>query len=185
MFFDIAQDLRYIQEKVEMAPENIETDAVDKIIYNHVMWVSLGAGFPVPFLDVALVLFIQLRMLRALANHYGVPFSEYRTKSILVALLSGCATEGASKGAFISTILGSVPVVNAFAAFLKFYVPFKLGIVVAGASTYAVGRLFAQNFAMGERLDAESVKFKQFFNDQMKIGYEKVARWVKPAGQTS
>ena len=167
-----------------MTPEKIEADAVDKIIYNHVMWVTLGAGFPVPFLDVALVLFIQLRMLKALADHFGVPFSEHRTKSILVALLSGCATEGASKGAFISTVLGSVPVVNAITAFLKFYVPFKLGIVVAGASTYAVGRLFAQNFAMGESMDAESAKFKQFFNEQMKVGYRKVAGWMKPASQT-
>ena len=46
-----------------MAPKRIEADAVDKIIYSHVMWVTLGAGFPVPFLDVALVLFIQLHML--------------------------------------------------------------------------------------------------------------------------
>ena len=118
-----------------MEPEKFEADPVDRIIYSHVVWVSLGAGFPVPFLDVTLVLLIQLRMLKALADHYGVPFSEHRTKSILVALLSGCATEGASKGAFISTVLKSVPVVNAVTAFLRFYIPFKLGIVVAGAST--------------------------------------------------
>ena len=164
-----------------MAPEKIEADAVDKIIYSHVMWVMLGAGFPVPFLDVALVLFVQLRMLKALSDHYGVPFSEHQTKSILIALLSGCATEGASKGAFISTVLGSVPVVNALTAFIRFYIPFKLGIVVAGASTYAVGRLFAQNFAMGETVDAESAKFKEYFNEQMKIGYRKATNWMKPA----
>ena len=164
-----------------MAPEKIEADAVDKIIYSHVMWVMLGAGFPVPFLDVALVLFVQLRMLKALSDHYGVPFAEHQTKSILIALLSGCATEGASKGAFISTVLGSVPVVNALIAFIRFYIPFKLGIVVAGASTYAVGRLFAQNFAMGETMDAESIKFKQYFNEQIKIGYRKATSWMKPA----
>jgi len=168
-------------EKIAIEPEKIEADAVDKIIYSHVMWVMLGAGFPVPFLDVALVLFIQLRMLKALAEHYGVSFAEHKTKSILIALLSGCATEGASKGAFISSILGSVPVVNAVTAFIKFYIPFKLGIVVAGASTYAVGRLFAQNFAVGETVDVESTKFKQYFNEQMKIGYKKVTNWMKPA----
>jgi len=56
---------------------------------------------------------------------------------------------------------------------------------VAGASTYAVGRLFAQNFAMGETVDVESVKFTQYFNEQMKIGYRKVASWVKPADQVN
>jgi len=66
---------------------------------------------------------------------------------------------------------------------LRFYIPFKLGIVVAGASTYAVGRLFAQHFEDGEALNVESAKFKQYFNEQLKIGYQKATRWMKPASQ--
>ena len=157
-----------------MESEKTDVDAVDEIIYRHVMWVTLGSGFPVPFLDVFLVLGLQLRMLKALCDHYDVPFAQHRGKSILIALLSGCATEGASKGAFISTFLKSIPVVNAVSVFLKFYIPFKLGIVVAGASTYAVGRLFAQHFAEGGTLDAEPTKFKNYFNQQLKIGAAKV-----------
>ena len=168
-----------------METEKTEADAVDKIIYRHVMWVTLGAGFPVPFLDVALVLFVQLKMLKNLSDLYGVPFSEHRIKSILIALLSGCATEGASKGAFVHTLLSSVPVVNALATFIRFYIPFKMGIVVAGASTYAVGRLFAQSFEKGESMDAESSRFKQYFNEQMKIGYRKVTGWMGLTSQAS
>jgi uncharacterized protein (DUF697 family) len=159
-----------------------EVDEVDGIIYRHVMWVTLGSGFPVPLLDVAVVLGLQLRMLKKLSDHYDIPFSKHRSRAILVGLLSGCATEGAAKGAFVGTVLGSIPLVNAFTTFLRVYLPFKLGIVVAGASTYAVGRLFAQHFAEGGTLDGgESDKFKRHFREQFKLGIEKVKSWAPTA----
>jgi len=167
-----------------MDSKKTEVDAVDEIIYRHVMWVTLGSGFPVPLLDVFLVLGLQLRMLKALCDHYGVPFAKHRGKSILIGLLAGCATEGASKGAFVSSVLKSIPVVNAVTAFARFYIPFKLGIVVAGASTYAVGRLFAQHFAEGGSLDADSAKFKAYFNKQLEIGIDKVKGVVGSSAST-
>lgn len=155
----------------------VEVDEVDKIIYRHVMWVTLGSGIPVPALDVFVVLGMQLHMLKELCDYYDVPFSKQRGRSIVVALISGCATEGVAKGAFVGSLLNSIPVVNTFTAFLRVYLPFKLGIVVAGASTYAVGRIFAQHFAAGGSLDEDSYKFKMYFKEQFKAGLEKVKSW--------
>ena len=163
--------------------QEVELGDVDKIIYRHVMWVTLGSGFPVPLLDVAVVLTVQLRMVRELCDHYGVPFSKYRGKSLLIALMSGCATEGVSKGAFASTVLNSIPMVNAFTTFLRVYLPFKFGIVVAGASTYAVGRIFAQHFAEGGDLDAETAKLKSYVKEQYLLGLNKVKGWVSASEQ--
>ena len=160
------------------AATEVEVTDVDNIIYRHVMWVSVGSGIPVPLLDVVVVLGFQLRMIKELCEHYEVPFSEHRTRSILIALLSGCATEGVAKGAFVGTVLNSIPMANTLTTFLRVYLPFKLGIVVAGASTYAVGRIFAHHFADGGSLDDESAKFKKYFNQQLQVGVEKVKGWV-------
>lgn len=154
-------------------------DPAERIIYGHVMGSMLGSGMPVPFMDLALVLFIQLRMIRSLAEHYGVPFAPERTRAVLISLISGCATEGASKGAFLRTVLGAIPSVNALTTFLRLYIPFKLGIIVGGASTYAVGKLYAQSFTSGEQLDADSRRFKEYFNEQLKLGYSKVTSWAR------
>jgi len=75
-------------------------------------------------------------------------------------------------------VLNSIPMVNTLTTFLRVYLPFKLGIVVAGASTYAVGRMFAHHFADGGSLDDESAKFKKYFNQQLQVGVEKVTGWV-------
>ena len=157
--------------------DQVEVGEVDEIIYRHVMLVTLGTGIPVPALDVFVVLGMQLHMLKELCDYYDVPFSKQRGRAIVVALISGCATEGVAKGAFVGSLLNSIPIVNAFTAFLRVYLPFKLGIVVAGASTCAVGRIFAEHFAAGGNLDEESSKFKMYFTEQFKAGLEKVKSW--------
>jgi uncharacterized protein (DUF697 family) len=149
---------------------------VDEIIYRHVAWVTLGTGFPVPLLDVAVVLGFQLRMVKQLCEHYGVPFREQRVRSIVIGLLSGVATEGVAKGPFVHFVTQSIPAVNWVAAFLKAYIPFKLGIVVAGGATFAMGRIFAQHLSAGGTLDEESASFTEYFNDQLKLGIEHVRK---------
>jgi hypothetical protein len=56
--------------------------------------------------------------------------------------------------------------------------------VTAGATTYAVGQVFAHHFEYGGSLyDLDPEKFKQFYKEQMERGKELVKQWKKEEEQ--
>ncbi len=127
----------------------------EKIIRNHLL-ASVGMGLiPIPLVDMAGLAGIQLNMLRKLAKTYDVPFSEEKGKSLLGALLgSGIPSLGAeSMISFIKT----VPIVGQTVGSLT--MP-----AIAGASTYAVGKVFVQHFASGGTfLNFDPEKVREYY----------------------
>lgn len=93
---------------------------------------ALLLPIPIPFVDPALLLGVQVNLVRSLAKIYEVPFSENVGKSLISALI-GTSVPGAT-----ASLLRVVPVV---------------GIVVSSAagaaSTYAIGKVFVQHFESG------------------------------------
>ncbi|HYO58568.1 YcjF family protein [Archangium sp.] len=147
--------------------EQREAQARD-IVGKHVLW-SLGAGIiPVPLVDVAALTAINLRLLRTLADHYNVPFSDHVGKSIVSSLLG--SVSGAYLGRYlVYTILKSVPIVGSVAGLASVS-------LAAGALTHAMGRLFTQHFETGGTLlsfDAKAMR-KHFLNE-FEASREKVA----------
>jgi len=121
-----------------------------KIIRRHVLW-SLGAGLmPVPLFDIAAVTAIQVDMLRQLANHYKVEYSQSSGKAFVAALTGGTfARIGAS---LVKAIPGIGSVVGGVSM-----------SVMSGASTYAVGQVANHYFASGSdifRIDVTEAKEK-------------------------
>ena len=110
---------------------------------------ATGAGFiPLPLLDAAGILTIQLWMLRDLAKLYDIPFKKHLAKSLVGTLVGNVGSTGLIK--FIPG-LGHLLGGGAVA-------------VSGGAATYALGKVFAQHFDQGGTLlSFDPIKSREYF----------------------
>jgi len=119
-------------------------------------WSMAPAILPYPFLDLVAISAIQMNMLRELSNLYGTRFSANLVKNVVGSLLGSFGMAVAGTGVAYS-LLKIVPFVGRTAAVLA--LP-----AVAGASTYALGRVFASHYATGGTLlSFDPDKTRDFF----------------------
>ncbi|MGZ4970576.1 MAG: YcjF family protein [Methylobacter sp.] len=151
-----------VNDKTEEAQDIVQTS----------MYCAMAAGIvPIPMFDFIAVTGIQLDLLRRLSNLYNVEFMKNKGKNILGALTGG----GVSSS--LSPILASSVKVIPF-------VGSTLGAVsmpiIAGASTYAIGKVFIQHFESGGTfLTFDPKAVKDFYAEQLKEG-NVVATRTKP-----
>ena len=161
---------------VEATTESVDTtegrtERLEKLAKNHIL-ASMGVGLiPIPLVDLVALTGIQLDMIKKLSAEYDVPFKKDMGKSIVTSLVGG----------FLPTTMG-----GAFASLVKF-VPVigqTTGAVTmpvfAGASTYAIHKVFVQHFESGGTfLDLDPAKVKAFFSEQFTKGKNVTAN-LKP-----
>ncbi|MGL4966052.1 MAG: YcjF family protein [Inquilinus sp.] len=141
----------------------------EKIVQNYSL-MSAGSGLiPIPMVDAAANLIIQLAMLRRLSKHYDVPYSENLGKAAVVALFSSIGGIGAAR-----SIAGSVVKVVPFFGTI-------LGIASVpatyGAFTFGVGKVFTQHFESGGTfIDFREEAYRRYFEDMFNRGKSIVKR---------
>lgn len=141
--------------------EEREAQAQD-IVKRHAL-IASGLGLiPIPLVDLAAITATQLKLVKDLSEHYEIEFSSQRGKSLIGALI-GASVPGLAAGTTRS-LLKMIPGVGGLIGMVT--VP-----ILAGASTYAVGRVFIQHFeAGGTLLDFDPAKMKAFFAEQFEKG---------------
>ncbi|EWY40911.1 hypothetical protein N825_33815 [Skermanella stibiiresistens SB22] len=124
----------------------------------------MAAGFglvPVPFVDLAAVVGVQINMLQELSKLYEVPFSQQRSRSIVASLIGGGLPFAASAMPIVGSILKLVPVVGSVLG----------GVVMPGlstATTIALGRLFTKHFESGgTMIDINIEKMRAMFRTEV------------------
>lgn len=134
-------------------------------------YVHLSAGFgliPFPLLDFASIIALQTLMVAKLAALWGVPFSKNRDKSLLMSLISGLISSSFGAGG-IGSFIKMIPVIGQIAGLLAYP-------VVAGATTYAIGKVFIKHFdSGGTLLDFNPRSVKKYYDDQFEKGKEVVS----------
>ncbi len=119
------------------------TLAADDIVKSTVIAAMASGLVPVPVFDIAAVAALQTRMVQRLSAVYGVPFRANLAKSLVFALLSGVAPVMAA-GSLVS-VIKVIPGAGSLAG--------GAGVsVLAGAVTWAVGRVFQSHFESGGTL---------------------------------
>jgi uncharacterized protein (DUF697 family) len=114
-------------------------------IIRHYMYWAMGAGLiPAPLIDVAAILAIQLKLVAALADHYHKDFRKDAGKAFVGALVGGSLPTAAAGP--VASLVKTIPLVGQLAGAVT--MP-----ALAGASTYATGRVFVQHFENGGTFD--------------------------------
>lgn len=61
-------------------------------------WAAAGGMIPLPALDLAAVIAVQINMVASLAQHYGVPFERARVRAVLLSVAGGLSSLGLGVG---------------------------------------------------------------------------------------
>ena len=156
------------------APEAVAAPTLDRetqalaIVKTHVPWAIGGGVLPIPGVDLAAVVAVQLRMLSKLADHYGVPFKRDAAKSVVVSLLGDVL--GTTLAGGLVSLVKFVPVLGT-----------AVGIAalpaLAGAVTYAIGKVFVAHFETGGTfLDLDPKKVKGYFQEEFEKAKQQAAK---------
>lgn len=134
------QKRELVVEATAVVPAAGRAAEAEATIKRNVLY-SMGVGLiPIPLVDFAGVTAVQLNMINDLCRIYGTDFSRDRARSVLAALAGGLVPVSVAGG--LASAIKIIPLVG-----------WTLGAVtmpiVAGASTYAVGRVFVQHFESG------------------------------------
>lgn len=141
------------------------------IVQRNTLWAATTGFVPIPVVDSAATVAVQLKMLAELSDIYGVPFNKNSGKSFIAAL-TACITGGVMGRALLGTGIFSslakvMPVVGS-----------TLGILTMpgfnAAFTYALGRVFQQHYAAGGTManfDAQKAEaaFRKKFAEGLKF----------------
>ncbi len=149
-------------DEVELTPQ----EEAEKLLKRYMYW-SMGFGLiPVPLVDLATITGTQIRMVSKMSEIYDVPFAEHRAKNIVTPLIASVGIAPIATGV-LGSFIKFIPVVGTLAGAVS--LP-----IVAGATTYAVGKVFIMHFESGGTLfdlDPKSVKeyYRQMFNEGAKV----------------
>lgn len=146
------------------------TDAANTTVKKH-MWAALAIGLlPFPWLDMAALTALQLKMLHSLAKLYKVGFCGQLGKSLVASLVGGGGAVSVS--ANVSSLLRPVPLLGLVGSVGS--------AAICGASTHAVGKVFVQHFESGGTfLDFDPEKVREHYAKEFELGKQEVG---KPAG---
>ena len=112
-----------------------------------------------------------MNMLRKLAKAYDIPFSKDIVKNVIASLLGGGISVTFS-GA-LASLMKTVPVIGQTTGALA--MP-----ILAGATTYATGKVFIQHFASGGTfLNFDPDKVREYYYEMFKEGQEVVSEMKK------
>jgi len=126
------------------------------ILESYIPW-SVAAGIvPVPIIDLAAVIAVQLRMLAKIGNVYGVPFKKQAAKSAVTTLMASCLQQTLALNLFSSV---------KFIPFIGQVASVTILPTITAAGTYALGRAFISHFeAGGTFINFEPSKMRKQFN---------------------
>lgn len=161
----------------EQTEEQTRAEQANRIVRNYTLGAMGASLVPIPMLDLAAITGIQLKMLHSLAKMYDLPFKKDLGKSLIASLIGGYIPF-VTTGTLASSFVKFVPFIGQGLALIS--MP-----ILAGATSYAVGKVFIQHFeAGGTFLDFDPEEVREYFAEQFKEG-EKVATNLQSDGVVS
>lgn len=150
-------------EKVEVPLTACQKSEHAQSLAQTSMYCAVVAGLvPIPVFDFVAVTVIQLEMLRRLSNLYGVQFSQHAGKNIIGSLVGGSVPSVGSP--LVASVVKVIPIVGSTLGAVS--MP-----VIAGATTYAIAKVFIQHFESGGTfLTFDPKAVKKYYNEQLKEG---------------
>lgn len=159
--------------KITVIPNEKE---VDQIITDHVVFSMVAGAIPLPILDIAAITAVQLDMLKQLAKKYEINFDDEIGKSLVTSIFT--ASVGANIGRAGASAVKAIPGVGTILGIGS-------QIVLAGATTFAIGHVFNMHFKGANPLESFNFEsMKHMFDEFLKKGQE-FAEGLKKKGEAT
>lgn len=148
-------------ETIEVSTSELKRRA-DKITTRRTLYAA-GAGLiPLPLVDVATLLGVQIIMIRDIARVYDVDFKEQRVRSIITTLVGDLGAVGV-----MGTVMSGVKAIPVVGSLLGGFT----ASITGAAATYALGKVFTQHFDQGGTLlTFDPVKSRKYFQEAYEEG---------------
>jgi uncharacterized protein (DUF697 family) len=114
-----------------------------RIVDRYAVYSAVGGIVPLPLVNVAGITGLIVRMVKVLADHYGVAFEKDRARAIVVGFVAGVMPSGL--GSIASSTLTYLMPHSALAGL-------AVSSVTAAACTRSIGRIFVEHFENGATL---------------------------------
>jgi uncharacterized protein (DUF697 family) len=159
-------------ENSDMAPAVIVPRGEVDAIMRKRIYASMALGLaPVPLLDLVGLTAVQIELVHALAKKYEVPFKKNAAKTLIGSLVGGVLPVGVAP--LFASLVKAVPVIGLTTGAASM-------CILGGASTYALGKIFARHFAAGGTLlDLKAEQVKDSFKEQFEKGKNLVSSMKK------
>jgi uncharacterized protein (DUF697 family) len=123
-----------------VASKDVHADAA-RVISTAVKWSAAATIVPVPYIDLLALGAVQVKMVRDLAQVYGLEAEGETLKGVISALL-GTLAPAAISGGLLGSALKVIPVGGTIVG--------SIGLAAFGsAATYAIGKIFVAHFDQG------------------------------------
>jgi len=151
-----------MDETTKAVETTTSADQISKLIRHHV-YGSMAIGLvPLPMVDFLGITGVQLNMIRKMAKYYDIPFSKDVTKNLILSLIGGALPVSASYPFASSVKL--IPIVGQSVGAVS--MP-----IIAGASTFAVGKVFYRHFGSGGTfLTFDPEKARAYYEEMFQKG---------------
>jgi uncharacterized protein (DUF697 family) len=165
---EFEKKLEALTEAAVEKEKNLKKNDPPAIVKKY-MWWSMGAGaIPIPLVDNGALILVQLKMVKRLAEHYGIKISDHDGRALITTLLGTVAVNSLTYGGFTSFVK-SIPLVG--------IVGLAAMPVYSGAITYAIGTLFTLHFSSkGDLLDFDLKTANKYFGRLFLIGKEEAKK---------
>lgn len=156
-----------VADRVETIVELPSEAEVESLLKSYVIGSMTVALVPVPAFDAAAIIALQVKMVHSMTKMYEVPFSEKLAQRLLISLIGGVAPVAAAMAG--ASLLKSVPLLGTVSGTASM-------VVLAGASTYASGKVLAYHLDNGGDLsNVDMSAMRKGFKEQFAKGKD-VAR---------
>jgi uncharacterized protein (DUF697 family) len=134
----------------------------ESTINNHSLYAAGGGLIPIPIIDFMAVSSIQVDLVQNLCEIYNVNFYKNQGKSSISALV------GTSLASLGSSLIKAIPGVGSFLGGVSMS-------ILSGATTYAIGQVFAEHFEKGGTMEDLNVQdFNKFYKQKLEEGKQVV-----------
>jgi uncharacterized protein (DUF697 family) len=132
--------------------------AAVKLVERFSLWSGAAGLIPLPFVDLATVGGVQIRMLSRISKIYSVPFSENVGKALIASVAGSMIPVSSAMGA--ASLIKTMPIVGTAISAIA------MPAMSAGA-TYAIGMVFIEHFnSGGTLLDFNPPDYREFIKAQ-------------------
>lgn len=149
-----------VVETESLSTKDFRRLLADRTVKNWSQWGMVAGLIPVPFLDLATISGLQIKMVYDLCKVYDVPFKQRQVRAILSGLVGGGVTT-VSSSALSGALIKQVPVVGtALAAITQ--------PALSYATTHAIGAIFVRHFeSNGTLMSMSAEALKSSYEEQL------------------